>query len=178
MVALRRARNSPAAPEKRSRKLQTRRGLSVFAATGGKQRPVSSRVSGLRYPGFRCPAQLLSGIDFQDKRNGRTGRVLAANTANSPICPFHSLHFSARRGIVDTVELLMRIKSCAGRRKPEYRKPEPWSLQGAVCRPRRQRRLGRAGPGGCGTFLPARPGEFRALRSATRGLCPLDPHHL
>ena len=37
-------RNSPAAPEKRLWKLQARRGLSVFAAMGGKQRPVSSRL--------------------------------------------------------------------------------------------------------------------------------------
>ena len=44
MVALRRARNTPAAPEKRLWKLQARRGPSVFAAKGGKQRPVRSRL--------------------------------------------------------------------------------------------------------------------------------------
>ena len=43
-------------------------------------------------------------------------------------------------------------------------------LAGAVCRLWRQRRLGRAGPGASGTFLPARPGKFRLCGGSQRAL--------
>ena len=52
----------PAAPEKGFRKLQARRGLSVFA--GRQTAPRKLQGSGLRYPGFRHSAQLLIRIMY------------------------------------------------------------------------------------------------------------------
>ena len=138
MVALRRARNSPAAPEKRSRDLQTRRGLSAFDATGGKQRPASARLPVPDGTELRLSAQRLSRL-IHHKREARAAQR----------------HGSLYPANPETLEL-------TGRCLPP--------LAAKTLGPRRAWRFHNLFSGAAGVF--------RALRSATMGLCPLDPYHL